>query len=348
MINSSGTSTASLTVFDPNYTGGVWTARADVTGDGKADLIAASGVGIPGTVAIFSALDNRLVRTITPYEGSFTGGVLVAAADLDGDGRAEIVTGTDKGGGPRVRIYSGLDNSPILDFMAIDDPNFRGGVRVALGEVNGDGTPDLIAAAGYGGGPRVAVFNGKSLLAGNPQRLVPDFFAFEPDLRDGVYVSAGKLDNDNKIDLIFGAGPGGAPRVLGISAARLLSDGPVAALSQPLVNFFAGLGDSRSGIRVGVVPNANGIVDLFTVNGDGGIAQRFNIAGKLQGTIDRELTLGSGMLNDTSGQALPNGAASTTTTTPTTTTPTTGTTLTATQLQQLLNAAGLGGLTGGG
>jgi hypothetical protein len=342
IISSTGTSSATLTVFDANYTGGVWTARADVTGDGRADTIAASGPGIPGTVALFNALDNRLVRTITPYESSFTGGVLVAAMDLDGDGRAEIVTGTDKGGGPRVKVYSGLDNSLLADFMAIEDENFRGGVRVSLGDVNGDGTPDLIAAAGYGGGPRVAVFDGKS-LAQEPTRLVADFFAFEETLRDGVYVSAGKLDSDNKDDLIFGAGPGGAPRVLGISSARLLANGSLDAISNPNVNFFAGLGDDRGGVRVGVVPNSNGIVDLFTAGGSGGLVQRYGLTGKLIGTVDRELALGGGLLSDTSGQVLTNGGATTTSTGTGTTTPGTSTgTATNSTLQQLLNSLGLG------
>jgi hypothetical protein len=41
------------------------------------------------------------------YEPTFAGGLFVAAADIDGDGRADIVTGTDTGGGPRVRVLDG-------------------------------------------------------------------------------------------------------------------------------------------------------------------------------------------------------------------------------------------------
>ena len=45
-----------------------------------------------------------------------------------------------------------------------EDANFRGGARAAVGDVNGDGTPDLLVAAGFGGGPRVAIYNGKTVL----------------------------------------------------------------------------------------------------------------------------------------------------------------------------------------
>ena len=39
-------------------------------------------------------------------------------------------------------------------------PNFTGGVRVATGDINGEGTPDIITGAGAGGGPHVKIFDG--------------------------------------------------------------------------------------------------------------------------------------------------------------------------------------------
>ena len=85
----------------------------------------------------------------------------VAAGDLTGDGVADLVITPDEGGGPRVRVFNGAGFGQVADFFGIDDPNFRGGARAAVGDVNGDGVGDLLVAAGFGGGPRVAVFDGQ-------------------------------------------------------------------------------------------------------------------------------------------------------------------------------------------
>src|SRR5205823_10315238 len=130
-------------------------------------------------------------------------------------------------------------------FFGIDDPNFRGGARVALCDVNKDGTDDLVVAAGFGGGPRVAVFDGRTVLAGPPTRLVGDFFVFEQALRNGVFVAAGDLDGDGFADLIFGGGPGGGPRVYALSGQDLIAGRTVVR-----ANFFAGNTDDRGGVRV--------------------------------------------------------------------------------------------------
>ena len=81
--------------------------------------------------------------------------------------------------------------------------------------MNADGTVDLIVVAGFGGGPRVSIWDGFALAQGGRVRVVSDFFAFEETLRDGVFVSAGDLNADKKAELLFGGGPGVA-RVCGL------------------------------------------------------------------------------------------------------------------------------------
>ncbi|MGL6095709.1 MAG: FG-GAP repeat domain-containing protein, partial [Fimbriiglobus sp.] len=224
-----------IPAYPADFTGGVWVATADITGDGTNDYVSAPGPGHAPEVRVFDGRTGLPVVSLFAYEGGFSGGVYVVAADLTGDGKADIITGTDRGGGPRVRVFDGAAAATgrelvLADFLAIDDPSFRGGVRVAVGDVNADGTQDLIASAGNGGGPRVAGFDGRALGRGRVEKLFPDFFAFEPGVRNGVYLTAGDVTGDGAADLVLGGGPGGGPRVRVVDGAALLAAGPVGSL----------------------------------------------------------------------------------------------------------------------
>jgi hypothetical protein len=266
MVGPAGTATTRIQAFDASLTGGVRTASADLNGDNVPDLIAGSGPGGPPLVRAFDGATGAMLFEVPAFEASFTGGVFVTTGDFNGDGTPDVVVTPDEGGGPRVRIFSGRDQSVIADFFGIADPAFHGGARAAVGDLNGDGTPDLLVGAGFGGGPRVAGFEGGSLATGTPAHLFGDFFVFEQSLRNGVFLTAGDLDGDGKDDAIFGGGPGGGPRVFALSGQGLTAEGRQVQLA----NFFAGDDSNRGGVRV----SAKGLdgdarADLVTGAGTG-------------------------------------------------------------------------------
>jgi hypothetical protein len=275
----------------PQFPGGVRVATADVTGDGIDDLITGPGAGGGSHIQVFDGVSGKLISSFFAFEDTFRGGAFVAGGDIDGDGFADVLVTPDVGGGPRVVIFQGkaiaagqavngvTGQGVLVSFFGIPDPDFRGGARVAVGDVNGDGVPDVVVAAGVGGGPRVAVWDGK-LLAGGvvPAAPLADFFAFEDSLRNGVYVSVGDIDGDGFADLMIGGGPGGGPRVRLVDAKTLLSLGGIGALDTNLAaadigSFFAGDDSLRSGVPVAAADlDGDNLAELFTGAGPGALS----------------------------------------------------------------------------
>lgn len=233
------------TPFGPEYTAGIRTAVADFNGDGVDDVMLGTGPGVPTRVVIQDGATMQTLWDYAPFEESFTGGVYVTQGDINKDGTPDIVITPDEGGGPRVRVFDGATKGLLADFFGIEDPDFRGGARAAIGDMNGDEYGDVIVAAGFLGGPRVAGFDGKSLGSGT--RVFADFFAFESTLRNGVFPSVGDIDGNGKADLIVGAGPGGGPRVTVFEGQALQSNQYTS-----LANFFAGDPANRGGVRLAV------------------------------------------------------------------------------------------------
>jgi hypothetical protein len=205
----------SFFAYAPAFAGGVRVAMGDVDGDGADEIITAPGPGGGPHVRVWRVVGTTptLLAEFQAYNPAFTGGVWVTAGDVNGDGRAEIITGPDAGGGPHVRVWQ-VDGSTVTElagFFAYGAA-FTGGARVAAGDVTGDGKADIVTGAGPGGGPHVQVFDGGQLLLGNLM-VVHSFLSYPPGFTGGVFVAAGELNGDGKEDIVTGAGAGGGPDV---------------------------------------------------------------------------------------------------------------------------------------
>jgi hypothetical protein len=248
-----------ITPFGPSYSGGARVARADVTGDGIPDIIVGSGGEIQARVRVWNGASNQLIFDIAPFE-NFTGGVVLAAGDLNGDKISDIIIGPDNTGGPRVQIWAGGRLQKMMnDFYGIPYPEFRGGIRLAAADVNKDGVDDLFVAPGIGGGPRITLFDGKNLNTAQPTLIVGDFFAFDSSLRTGMYLAAGDVNGDGYADLIAGMGDGGPPEVKIFSGMDLTWH-----RQSVLADFYASNAAETEGAKVGITKiDSDGKADLL-------------------------------------------------------------------------------------
>ncbi|MBU1890713.1 S8 family serine peptidase [Patescibacteria group bacterium] len=159
-----------------------------------------------------------------------------------------VVVGANTGGGPHVRVFSSAGIN-TANFFAYAE-TFRGGVNVAMGDVDGDGREEIVTAPGPGGGPHIRVFS----LNGTYEK---DFFAYSSNFHGGVNLAVGDLDG-GKAEIVTVPMSSGGPnvRVFGYRSGEY----------EPTTENFMAYADSfRGGVSVTVADlEGDGIGEIVT------------------------------------------------------------------------------------
>ena len=177
-----------------DFNGNIFLSVSDFNKDGIKEIISGAGFNNLPQIRIFNQ-QGEVLNEFMAYDENFRGGVNTAVGDVNNDGIDEIVTGTGFGGGPHIKVFN-QQGEVLNEFMAYDE-NFRGGVSVAVGDVNNDGIREIIVGPGPTGGPHVKVFNEKG-------EIIDEFMAYDEYNRDGIMIMSDDLNKDGFNEILVG------------------------------------------------------------------------------------------------------------------------------------------------
>jgi hypothetical protein len=180
----------------PKFEVAIDVAAADFNGDGRPDvaLPANEGAKTPGLIAVFehAAMAGKGYLARTDYPISITSPSRIIAADLDGDGRPDLVTLTSESTADTVAVLLDNAGSPGT-FRAGQTLTVPFANDVAVADLNGDGRRDLVIA---GSTLMVALQN-----AGTPGTFATPVTLYPAGSSTFVSVAVGDLDGDGSADV---------------------------------------------------------------------------------------------------------------------------------------------------
>ncbi len=182
-------------------------AHGDVTGDGWPDVLVGTGAGTANLLWA-SRGGGAFAASAVPFDDAASTGVgdataALVIADLNADGRPEVIAGNGPGRPSRVWVAAPGGYSPV----ALVDSGRLGSldadtVSVAIGDVDGDGAPDVVEG-NRGQANRIWAFDGAG---------VPSARGFVGEPAATVSMAVGDVDLDGDLDVVEGV-EGGAGRL---------------------------------------------------------------------------------------------------------------------------------------
>ena len=263
-------------VFESGGGGATSVAVADVNGDGKPDLLVANFCATTsncanGTLSVLLGNGNGTFRPPVAYNSGGSLAVSLAVADVNGDGKPDVVVanctncGSLPGNGSvGVLLGNGDGTFQAAQVFTTGEPS-----AVAIADVNGDKKPDVIVAQCVS--PVFGCVPGQvGVLLGNGDGTFQTIVTYGTAAANPNSVVVADVNGDGKLDLVVGNASGTAPHGGGDGAAAVLlgnGDGTF----QPAVIYPAG-GDPQTGETLALAVadvNNDGKLDLVLTDTHG-------------------------------------------------------------------------------
>jgi hypothetical protein len=206
--------------------GGVNVATGDLDGDGLDEIIAGANSKKRGwdPVSIKVVVGTAGVERLSPPLPPGAGGIEVAAGDVDGDGFDDVlVLPKDPQGGvvssPFLRVG---EQKTEYKWIEIQGWNLAPGVHVAMGDVVGDGVPELIVGSAVGTDSFIKVYPFIKVDAGGVAGIGMGKALYEwidpgpiKSKRTGIRVAVGDVNGDGFSEIAFARAAVPEPTTLG-------------------------------------------------------------------------------------------------------------------------------------
>lgn len=185
----------------------------------------------------------------------------VITRDMDGDGHQEILTGTENGLAPHIRVFD--DQGSLITQFFPYDINQRFGVQLATADLTGSNFPELLIWPKGTAGTHLKIYRFNQEL--ETFDLLAEEFLYGEDFRGTMNITVSDVTGDGKIDIIA------SPTANGTSHIRVFNyaNGRLSLITQ----FFAYGEELIIGSKVMTGDlDGNGVNDLI-------VAPQYELAG---------------------------------------------------------------------